>query len=66
MSRLRKRPTPPRRQPMAISEEPPRRVILPIETPDGAPVMGWAAGSRRRPVIRALVSFAALAAGRDA
>lgn len=46
--------------------EPGRLVLVPgLETASGAPVVARLTGSQRQPVLRAMVSFAALAAARD-
>ena len=46
--------------------EPGRLVLVPgLETAAGAPVMARLTGSQRRPVLKALATFAALAAARD-
>jgi hypothetical protein len=51
--------------PLSASAEPVRLVIVPgLETPSGGPVWAMATGHPRRPVLTALVSFAALAAPR--
>lgn len=51
--------------PLAASAEVPRLVIVAgLETPSGGPVLALASGNARRPVLRALGSFASLAAAR--
>lgn len=51
--------------PHAAAGEPARLVIVPgLQTALGGPVLGLAGGSSRRPVLRALATFAALATQR--
>ncbi|MCW8086610.1 hypothetical protein [Sabulicella glaciei] len=55
--------TPPLRAPLAASEEPARRVLLPgLETPSGGPVEALATGHPRRPVLHVLGGLGALLA----
>jgi len=50
---------------LAAPAETPRLVIVPgLETPSGGPVLAWATGHPRRPVLTALATFASLAAQR--
>lgn len=65
MSRRTKPARKPSRGPLAAPAETPRYVILPgLETPSGGPVLALATGHPRRPMLRALASFASLAAPR--
>jgi len=50
---------------LASSADTMRLVIIPgLETPSGDPVLAWATGHPRRPVLTVLGSFASLAAHR--
>ena len=65
MNRATKPARKPSGGPLATPAETQRLVIIPgLETPSGGPVLALATGHARRPVLRALVSFASLAASR--
>ena len=65
MSRRTKPARKPSGGPLAAPVETPRYVMLPgLETPSGGPVLALATGHPRRPMLRALASFASLAAPR--
>ena len=62
MSRIHKTSQKPVNAPLVALGDVPRLVIVPgLETPLGGPVLAWATGHPRRPVLTALVSFACLA-----